>query len=292
MPRAFLITGANRGLGLALASWLAGRGHHVCLTARRAEALAEALRTVQRAHPSASLSSQVLELSSLAQVRQAADQLLHTGRRDLFLVHNAGVLSPPDARCLTEDRLEESLQVSAVAPWLLTRLLAPLLARPGRVLFVTSRLHAPGTFGGAVDFRAEDPNLDQGYHGGRAYKNGKLAQLWVARGIESRYGASGLHADAVCPGFIPVNAAASARGLGRWMLRWVMPLLPVATSLADATRALGARCEDPCEIPGPRYFEGTSPTHPSPDAQDPERAARFLDWADRVIAPFLPAEEG
>jgi len=280
-PQTILITGANRGLGLATAQRLAHAGHRLILTTRDDLEARAVAQLIEWQVPGASVTTRVVDLASLDSVRELVTRLIDEGERIDVLVHNAGMLFPAKERTLTADGIEESLQVHAVAPLLLTRLLLPIFARPARIWALGSSLHHPRSRGPAVDFRHDDPNLDTRYHPRRAYKNSKLALLWVAYEFERRLGARGIHFDVVCPGFVPTTAAEGApSGLQRFALRRILPLMPFATSRDDAADSLAAFYgQTPPTDPGGRYFRKGSPVASSPRSRDGKQAVRFWRWA-------------
>ena len=276
-----LVTGANRGIGRLAARELLRRGHRVVITARRAQDGEEVRDELADSVPGPRVEWRQLDLASFASVRALAEELGRAGRPLDVVVHNAGTLVPPEHRRLTGDGVEETLQVHAVGPYLLSRLLLPVLARPSRLVFITSSLHGPGSRGVSVRFRFEDPFLDLGYHPERAYKNAKLAQLWLMQEWERRYGRQGVHADAVCPGFVPVTASAKAQGGTRLLLRWVLPGMPFATTPRVAAAIEADWAERDPAAPGGEYFDGSKVTAPSADAQDPDKAAAFWSLLER-----------
>lgn len=224
----------------------------------------------------------VLDLASFAAIRRCAAELT-TGQPFDVVIHNAGVLVPARERRLTKDGCEECLQVHAVGPMLLTALLMTKLHRPCRIVLVTSSLHAPGTHGAEVGFDFNDPHLEHGYHPDRAYKNAKLAQIWFALEWERRFGAVGIHADAVCPGFVPQTAVRNTQGVQRLLLKYFLPWMPFATSITQAAR-IEARwaLRNPMD-PGGKYFDGRIITAPSKDARDDTKALAFWTMAEGWI---------
>jgi NAD(P)-dependent dehydrogenase (short-subunit alcohol dehydrogenase family) len=280
-----LVTGANRGIGRLAAGELLRRGNRVILTARD-PGRASALRSELSGEIAAGRAQvRPLDLASFASVRELVASLLADGETLHAMVHNAGTLSPPPVRTITEDGIEQTLQIHAVAPWLLSTLLLPALARPSRLVFIGSSLHLPNSRGVPVRFRFDDPFLDEAYHPDRAYKNAKLAQLWVVREWERRHGAEGVHADDLCPGFVPITASANTRGLMRVLLRRVMPIMPFATSPEAAARLEADWAERDPSIPGGAYFDGGVQTEPSDDARNDDKARRF--WA--LLEEWAPA---
>ncbi len=282
MALRILITGGARGLGLATARVLAKRGAQVVLTARDAKKGAVAAQSVRQAI-GASNGNHVevlsLDLASLASIRALGAAMREDGRPLDVILHNAGLLQPSATRRMTIDGLEETLATNALGPFLLTQELLPLLTPgTGRIIGVSSRLHLPGSRGAPVNFDFSDPQLARDYDPERAYKNSKLALLWVMFELERRLGERA-HANAVCPGFVPETAAASVHGFSRFMLT-LLRLAPFATSVASAAQSLAWMCTSPAlDGLGGRFYADQKEMQASPDACDPDKAKRFWDLA-------------
>jgi NAD(P)-dependent dehydrogenase (short-subunit alcohol dehydrogenase family) len=135
MPVA-IITGASRGLGLALAHGLSDAGWSLVLDARGAEDLRTAADQLDG--PVRAIPGDITDAGHQAELVAAAEEL---GGLDL-LVNNAGVLGPSPLPPLADfplDRLREVYEVNVLAQLGLTQQALPtLLARDGAVVFVTS----------------------------------------------------------------------------------------------------------------------------------------------------------
>lgn len=129
MTRTVLVTGANRGIGLAFAGQLLARGDHVVATCRH-PGKAAALNALGGEHPGRLhvLPLDVANDKSRAElVRELPLVLGGDGRLDL-LINNAGVLHSGERfGQLRQETLEDSLRVNAIGPLLLAQALAPLL---------------------------------------------------------------------------------------------------------------------------------------------------------------------
>ncbi|MFO0894469.1 MAG: SDR family oxidoreductase [Phycisphaerales bacterium] len=187
-----LVTGASRRVGRAVALALAARGWHLVLTTRgRAEDLAATAAEARRA----GAPSVEMELLDAA---DAAALGAFCGRRadeawDL-LVHNASCYRSDEpvgradpARDLR--RAVEDFTVNAAAPWIMTRALAPALARSRR----------PG--GGSVvalgDVHASGPAV----RGFGAYLMSKAALHQAVRSLAAEL-APAVRVNAVLPGVV------------------------------------------------------------------------------------------
>ncbi len=137
MPVA-IVTGASRGLGLALAAGLARQGWSLVVDARGVDAMKAAEADLARHADVVALPGDVSDPQHRADLVAAAIRL---GGPDL-LVNNASTLGPsplPEMAEFPLDELERVLAVNLVAPLALAQLALPQLrARRGALLAVTS----------------------------------------------------------------------------------------------------------------------------------------------------------
>jgi NAD(P)-dependent dehydrogenase (short-subunit alcohol dehydrogenase family) len=183
--RTFLITGASAGVGLRAAAVLAARGASVILACRNGDRAAAAAGRIRETTPGASLRVVLLDLSSMASVRRAAEELRHgTGAIDV-MVNNAGIMRAPYRR--TDDGFELQLATNHLGHFAFTGLMLDLLlAAPGsRVVTVTSPAHRQGH----IDFG--DLQSERRYRRGAAYAQSKLANALFAYELQRRLTAAG-----------------------------------------------------------------------------------------------------
>ena len=138
MPTA-IITGASRGLGLALARALADRGWNLVLDARGGEALRQAAAELSATTQVVAVAGDVADARHRSELIEAARAL---GGPDM-LVNNASRLGPSPQPRLADypiDAFEAVHQVNVTAPLALIQLALPLLKQSpqGRILNVTS----------------------------------------------------------------------------------------------------------------------------------------------------------
>ncbi|CAN5815431.1 SDR family oxidoreductase [soil metagenome] len=132
-----IVTGASRGLGLALARRLAEDGWHLVIDARGAADLATVTTELDRTTTVRALPGDVADEGHRRALVAAAGAL---GRLDA-VVHNASVLGPSPQPALADyplDAFEAVLAVNVTAPLRLTQLALPHLRPGGRVVAITS----------------------------------------------------------------------------------------------------------------------------------------------------------
>ena len=220
-----LVTGPTSGLGREIANGLAGLGARVVLVGRSAERLAGVHTELAAAHGEDRFPLVVADLSSLASVRRAADEILATEPRLDVLVDNAGAIYP--TRTESPDGIEATLATLVVGPFvLLGRLLPRLEGSPGggRAIAITSG----GMYAQAV-------NLDdlewatEAYDGTRAYARAKRIQVALVREWARRMTAAGIRVrvDAMHPGW------ADTPGLQESLPRFANVMGPLLRSPAE-----------------------------------------------------------
>jgi len=131
-----LITGASRGLGLALARALAGRGWRLVIDARGSDALTKAREELSKTTAVVAIAGDVGVESHRHALVDAA------GERLRLLVNNASVLGPSPQPGLAEyplSDLERVYAVNVLAPMRLAQLAIPALERNcGTLINITS----------------------------------------------------------------------------------------------------------------------------------------------------------
>ena len=203
----FLVTGANSGIGYAAALELAEHGAAVMLACRdrgRGEAALARLRSEGAGPGSAAEAAElvVLDLASLASVRDVSANLLARGVVLDGLVNNAGVFAPARRR-ETADGFELQFGTNVLGHFALTLRLLPALeqAAAARVVTVASIAHRTGR----IDF--DDLQSRRSYGPQRAYQQSKLGDLMFALELERRLRARASRAISVAvhPGVAQSN---------------------------------------------------------------------------------------
>ena len=192
-----LVTGISAGIGVETARSLAAHGANVIGTARdltKGEAATAQVRKDAAAN-GGSFELVKLDLTSLASVRDCADQLLHKGEPFDVIIANAGIMATPFG--YTTDKFEMQFGTNHLGHFVLVNRIAPLIRRGGRLISLSSAGHRFSN----VDLN--DPNFQKTpYDPFVAYGRSKTANILFAVAFDQRHRGRGVRAAAVHPGVI------------------------------------------------------------------------------------------
>jgi len=247
-----VITGATGGLGLEAALELAAAGCEVILAGRNPAKGREAVARILAQHGAAKVRFEIVDLSSLASVKDFADRLLAAGDPIDILVNNAGVMALPK-RETTIDGFEQQFGTNYLSHFALTARLLPLLtATRARVVQVSSIAHRAGKI------RLDDLNFTQKYKPWPVYSQSKLAMLMFAIELDRRSKAHGwgLTSVAAHPGIASTQLMANgpmsrANIIVRWLGRVIV--FVIGQSVEDGTLPILMAATKP-GIDGGQYF--------------------------------------
>ena len=257
--------------GLEVAAGLRQAGHDVVMACRSMERCAAAAAALDARGLPGSSHCRPLDLNDYESVRRFAASL--SAERPLAtLVNNAGVMGAPDGH----------MRPNHLGPFLLTRLLLPLMAAGSRVVTVASEAHrrAPALrISTAADGRR---HLEGGEpsHWYAAYGQSKLANVLMTQRLSThlQQRRSSVTASSVSPGRVATNIFSSVPGLLRPALRWL-------AAAAFQTPAQGARtilhAALAPELAGRHelYLHNCKPCTASAAARDPQLAAELWQYS-------------
>jgi retinol dehydrogenase 12 len=263
-----LVTGATRGIGKETAVGLAALGARVIVVGRARSRIEDIRERV----PGAQVDLLTADLSSLAQVRQLAEEVLTKYDRLDVLVNNAGVISP--GRQLTVDGLESTFAVNHLAPFLLTNLLRGLLEQsaPARVVTVASAAHKQ------VRAIAWD-DLASGC--AQAYPVSKLLNILFTVELARRSAGTEVTANCLHPGFVRTALGRDVTGVLGAAVRLALRFQPGAATGARTSLYLASSPEVAGVTGG--YFVKSRPAVPSALARDASAAARLWSLSEELV---------
>ena len=258
-----LVTGSTSGLGRELALRVAATGAHVIVHGRNAERGAEVVAQIEEEGKGSARFIRA-DLASLAEVRELAGTVLQEyGRLDL-LINNAGIGSRvPDERSLSADGYELRFAVNYLSHFLLTRLLLERLqaSAPSRIINVASIGQAP------IDF--DDVMLDEGYSGGRAYGQSKLAQIMFTIDLAEELEGTGVQVFSLHPATYMDTGMVRDAGI-----------TPRSTVDEGADAVMHLVTAD--DLESGQFFNGLRSGRANAQAYDPEARRKLRELSERL----------
>lgn len=308
--RTVVITGANVGIGLATATFIAALPQwHVVLACRNAAKASAAIATIENAHPAPRVTFVPLDLFSLASVRRftqllAAKALPPVGG----LILNAGGINMK-ARSLefTADEYERTFQLNFLGHFLLANLLVAQMATGARIIFVSSDLHDPAaTRMGKIMPPRFGPVKDLAYGTGAAatlkpmarYGTAKMYAMMAAYELDRRLRGEkkSITVNSWSPGVVPTTQAGRDMNpvmkkiiTSHWFVRFMGSHL---STEEEAGRALGGLLVSPeyAQVSG-KYFDGFRQIPSSAESRDERKARTVWEQSSKLVG-LSPDETG
>lgn len=275
--KTIIITGANTGIGLATAETFIKDGHHVIIACRNPEKA----KTAQQ-HLESFGTGQVdvihLDLNSLEQINQAANEIIAKYEKIDVLVNNAGMMTP-DLEA-TADGFEKQFGVNYLGPFLWTLKLLPLVqkAQQGRVIHLASMMHLLG------HIQPENFNADQvkKYNGVLSYGNSKLANLLFSNILAKQLQGSHVTSNALHPGGVDSEIY---RELPKWQYAIIKLGLIPPSKPAELIKKIAL---DPSwEKRNGDYVSLQTPAFKSGKAKDMQLAQKLYDESSALVKDYL-----
>jgi 3-oxoacyl-[acyl-carrier protein] reductase len=189
MSRSVLVTGGNRGIGLAIARRMAAAGDKVAVTYRTGE-------------PPAGLFGVRCDVTDSAAVQDAVDAVRSQQGAVQVLVSNAGITRDQLLVRMGEDDFDAVMDTNLMGAVRFTKAVLPgmVAARWGRLVYVSSVTALAGAPGQAN------------------YGASKAALVGFARSMAREVGKRNITANVVLPGLIETDMAAGVTGKRREFL--------------------------------------------------------------------------
>jgi dehydrogenase/reductase SDR family protein 13 len=273
--RSFLVTGANSGIGRAMAEALAADGGRVILAGRSEQRMRPVLDRIQRRDPEAAIEFLYVDVSDLGSVRRAAASVVAGGRPLDVLVNNAGVAG---TRALSADGFDLTYATNHIGPFLLTELLRPALERAphGRIVNVSSAAHLRAP---PIDWSLLERRAAPRRSGFLDYAATKLMNVLHAKELARRLAGMRVTTSAVHPGAVRSNI---------WRalplpLQWVLKPFMLSNEDGARTPLYCATASELATVTG-RYYDKSREAPSNPLADDPALAAELWARTEAAIA--------
>ncbi|XP_053736757.1 retinol dehydrogenase 14b [Synchiropus splendidus] len=275
-----IVTGANSGIGKALAAELLKLQARVIMACRDRDGAAEAARDIRKesGEGHGEVVVKHLDLASLKSVRKFCEEIQEEEPKIDVLVNNAGLYQCPYTR--TEDGFEMQLGVNHLGHFLITHLLLDLLKKsaPSRIVVVSSKLYKYG------HMNFEDLHSERSYDKAFCYSQSKLANLLFTLELSKQLEGSGVTVNALTPGIVRTR-------LGRHVNIPLLakPLFSLASlvffksPLEGAQTPLYLACSPEVEGISGKCFANCAEEELMAKATDEQAAKRLWDVSMRMV---------
>lgn len=224
--KTYVITGGNAGAGFQASRIFLSKGAKVVMLNRSAEKSTAAVKELKEEFGTdADVSFVRMDLSDLASVRAAADEVLATVPQIDALICNAAIAQVPTQE-LTVDGFESQLGTNHYGHFVLCGILFDRIeANQGRIVVVASL----GYNMGIKTIQFDDMNWDNNYSANPVYSQSKLAQMMFAYELQDRLKAAGKSVEVyVChPGSSATSLISTSGGLLTRFAWWLMTKSPM-----------------------------------------------------------------
>ena len=192
-----IITGADGGMGYEETKAVAAKGYHTVMACYIPKLAEEKRLKLIEETGNKDIEIIGIDLANLASVKAFADEVKRRFTHIDLLMNNAGTMET--GRHLTVDGLERTVSVNYVGPYLLTRLLLPLMGQGSRIVNMASCVYLLGKLQFPYFFTA---GRKGSFWRIPVYSNTKLAITLFTLDLARRVKGKGITANASDPGVV------------------------------------------------------------------------------------------
>ncbi len=185
MPIA-VVTGATKGIGLAIVEKLLSENFDVIFCARNKEMLLSKQTELQNLYPQRIIIAYSVDVANQTAVQELGEKIINQFGSVDILVNNAGTYKPGDIATEPDGQLELLLSVNLLGAYYLTRTLLPAIQK-------SSKAHI---------FNICSVASLKAYPGGGAYSISKYALLGFSDNLRHELMPTGIKVTAIMPGAV------------------------------------------------------------------------------------------
>jgi|TARA_B110000902_G_scaffold230634_1_gene272289 3-oxoacyl-[acyl-carrier protein] reductase len=204
-----IVTGASKGLGLAICQQAAGQGYGVIAIARQ---LTEPFKVLQQAFPDL-VNFHAADLADLDSISDLCKQFVKQYGRPYGLINNAAAGHDGVLATMPNSAIDHLMRLNIQAPILLSKYLvrSMLLNRKGRIINISSII------------------AKTGFNGLSVYAASKAALEGFSKSLAREVGKAGITVNCVAPGYMQTDMTSSLQGDKLESIKRRSPLGKLAT---------------------------------------------------------------
>ncbi|MGB9329793.1 MAG: SDR family oxidoreductase [Steroidobacteraceae bacterium] len=222
--RNVIVTGASRGLGLAISTTLAASGYQVIAIARTQSAPLGAAMARAKEAGSGAIQFRAFDLLQTQAIAALVSELRKAFGPFYGLVNNAGLGTSGVLAMMRDDQLETLVRLNTISPMMLSKYVvrSMMSEKTGRIVNMASIVASTG------------------YHGLSVYSATKASLIGFTRSLAREVGPLGITVNAVAPGFVATDMTQELEGAQREQItrRSALRRLPDLDDVAAAVEFL------------------------------------------------------
>ncbi|MES2375230.1 MAG: SDR family oxidoreductase [Bacteroidota bacterium] len=272
-----VITGATSGIGEATATALAKKGYALYLLVRDVAKGEVVKKKLTADTGNKEIYIIYCDLTDLATVVKAADELTAKLFNINVLINNAGGMF--NDFTLTKDGFELTFASNHLGHFLLTKRLMPLLQKGhARIINLSSDLHKSGK----PDFdNLQNPDT---YSPIKAYGNTKLFNIYFTKSLAERYKDKGITAYTLHPGVVKTSFNSKLTGFIKFFFSLVTPFMISPDKGAETPIYLATAPK--LESKSGQYFYKKKVKKPAAVANDTNARNSLWELSEELVKPF------
>jgi retinol dehydrogenase-12 len=275
MNKTCIITGATSGIGHSIASGLAAQQQTVVMLGRNPEKGATLVKQLKAATGNNNIHYFTVDLSSQREIRSIGNKIQHEFPAIDVLINNAAQWNSKYE--LTEDGIEKQFAVNHLAYFLLTHILYPGIrnSQDARIINIGSDSHRYGK----INFL--NLNLQNEYHGLRAYGQSKLANLLFSYHLHRIKREKEISVYCVQPGLVKTDIGIKHTSLLHSLAWKLRRLTGITTEKAASNIIYLATSKEVAGLSG-CYWDNRKPKPSSPQSQSDEDAEKLWKLSEAL----------